>query len=71
MTYDELSTMTDIKVSASIGIDKFKIDANAEWMRETEDREFTESLNYYVFSQNTVSTGLQGYAKNSLNDLGQ
>ncbi|MCP4473527.1 MAG: hypothetical protein GY821_02945 [Gammaproteobacteria bacterium] len=54
-SYTDLQNELHVNVSASGGIGQFSADAEANYMHDVEDKDYSLSLNYYEYSTGTIS----------------
>ncbi len=70
MSFHELERFLKIDISAKGGMGMFSASASADYIRSMEEKEYSKSLNYFMYLSDTVNvqvSGLTDFGKNEYN----
>lgn len=71
ISFSDLQQQLNYDISAKGGVGMFSASAEASYLREIEDKDYSLSLNYYNYAEATTSMQLKGAGLNTLTAVGQ
>lgn len=71
LSFTDIEQQLKFSVSASGGYGMFSASAEASYLRQVEDKDYSFSLNYYEYADGTVPVQLEGFGEKALTPVGQ